>query len=148
MEHEGSLPGPRSVAHWSLSWATWIQLPPLSLFKVHFNIILHPHVDIPRGLETVILYTLLMCPHVVPISYTSTRSTWQCLVRPIHYSQCACHVRGSVVGWGTMLQTGRSRVPVPMRWIFFNWPNPTSRTMALGSTQPLTEMCTRKIPGG
>jgi hypothetical protein len=27
--------------------------------------------------------------------------------------------RGSVVGWGTMLQTGRSRVRVPMRWIFF-----------------------------
>jgi hypothetical protein len=28
-------------------------------------------------------------------------------------------VRGSVLGWGTMLQTGRSRVHVPMRWIFF-----------------------------
>jgi hypothetical protein len=26
--------------------------------------------------------------------------------------------RGSVVGWGTMLQAGRSRVRVPMRWIF------------------------------
>jgi hypothetical protein len=26
---------------------------------------------------------------------------------------------------------------------FFNWPNPSSRTMALGSTQPLTEMETR-----
>jgi hypothetical protein len=35
-----------------------------------------------------------------------------------------------------MLQTGRSRVRVPIRWIFFNWPNPSSRTMALGSTQP------------
>jgi hypothetical protein len=23
---------------------------------------------------------------------------------------------------------------------FFNWPNPSSRTMVLGSTQPLTEM--------
>jgi hypothetical protein len=55
--------------------------------------------------------------------------------------------RGSVVGWGTMLQTGRSRVRVPMRWLFFNWPNPSSRTMTLGSTQPLTEMSTRKIPG-
>jgi hypothetical protein len=27
-------------------------------------------------------------------------------------------VRGSVVSWGTMLQAGRSRVRVPMRWIF------------------------------
>jgi hypothetical protein len=36
------------------------------------------------------------------------------------------------------------------RWggFFFNWPNPSSRTMALVSTQPLTEMSTRKIPGG
>jgi hypothetical protein len=31
---------------------------------------------------------------------------------------------------------------------FFNWPNPSIRTIALGSTQPLTEMSTRKIPGG
>jgi hypothetical protein len=30
----------------------------------------------------------------------------------------------------------------------FNWSNPSSRTMALGSTQPLTEMCTRNLPGG
>jgi hypothetical protein len=28
--------------------------------------------------------------------------------------------RGSVVGWGTMLQAGRSRFRVPMRWIFFS----------------------------
>jgi hypothetical protein len=31
---------------------------------------------------------------------------------------------------------------------FFNWPNPSSRNMALGSTQPLTEMSTWNIPGG
>jgi hypothetical protein len=31
---------------------------------------------------------------------------------------------------------------------FFNLPNPSSRTMALGSTQPLTEMSTRNISGG
>jgi hypothetical protein len=29
----------------------------------------------------------------------------------------------------------------------FNWPNPFSRIMALGSTQPLTEMSTRNLPG-
>jgi hypothetical protein len=57
--------------------------------------------------------------------------------------------RGSIVGWGTMLRAGRSRVRVPMRSLnFFNWPNPSSRTMALGSTQPLTEMSTRNLPGG
>jgi hypothetical protein len=31
---------------------------------------------------------------------------------------------------------------------FLNLPNPSSLTMALGSTQPLTEMSTRNIPGG
>jgi hypothetical protein len=31
---------------------------------------------------------------------------------------------------------------------FFNLPNPSSRTMALGSTQPLIEISTRNLPGG
>jgi hypothetical protein len=31
---------------------------------------------------------------------------------------------------------------------FFIWPNPSSRTMALISTQPLTEMSTKNLPGG
>jgi hypothetical protein len=57
--------------------------------------------------------------------------------------------RGNVVGWGTMLQAGKSRVWLPMRLLdFFNWPNPSNRTKALGSTQPLTEMITRNLPGG
>jgi hypothetical protein len=30
----------------------------------------------------------------------------------------------------------------------FNLPNPSSRIMALGSIQPLTEMSTRNLPGG
>jgi hypothetical protein len=37
--------------------------------------------------------------------------------------------RGSVVGWGTMLQTGRSPVQVPDKVDFFN---PSNLTMALG----------------
>jgi hypothetical protein len=31
---------------------------------------------------------------------------------------------------------------------FFSWPNLSSRIMALGSTQPLTEMSIRNLPGG
>jgi hypothetical protein len=31
---------------------------------------------------------------------------------------------------------------------FFNWPNPSSRTMVLGLNQPLTEMSTRNLLGG
>jgi hypothetical protein len=48
-----------------------------------------------------------------------------------------------------MLQAGRSRFQVPMRSSdFFYSPNPSSHNMALGSTQPLTEMSTRNILGG
>jgi hypothetical protein len=50
-----------------------------------------------------------------------------------------------------VLQVGRSRDRVPMRWIFSNLRNPSGRSMALGSTQPLTEMITgnlEKKPGG
>jgi hypothetical protein len=47
-----------------------------------------------------------------------------------------------------MLQAGRSLVQVPYEVDFFNLPNPTSRTMALRLTQPLTEMSTRNLPGG
>jgi hypothetical protein len=47
-----------------------------------------------------------------------------------------------------MLHAGRSRVRIPMRSLdFFNVPNPSSYTMALGSTQPLTDMSIRNLPG-
>jgi hypothetical protein len=48
-----------------------------------------------------------------------------------------------------MLQAGRLPVRISKKSLdFFNLPNPSSRTMALGSTQPLTEMNTRNLPGG
>jgi hypothetical protein len=56
---------------------------------------------------------------------------------------------GNVVGWGTMLQHGMSRVRFQMKSLeFFNLPNPSSRTMVVGSTRPQTEMSTRNLPGG
>jgi hypothetical protein len=45
-----------------------------------------------------------------------------------------------------MLQAGKSPVRVPDEVDIFNLPNPSSRTMALGSTQPLTKMSTRNLP--
>jgi hypothetical protein len=47
--------------------------------------------------------------------------------------------------WGAMLQARKSGVRDPMRSLnIFGLPNPSSRIMALGFTQPLTEMSTRK----
>jgi hypothetical protein len=47
-----------------------------------------------------------------------------------------------------MLQAGRPPVRVPDEVDFFNLPNPSSHTTALGSTQPQTKMSTRNLPGG
>jgi hypothetical protein len=38
-------------------------------------------------------------------------------------------------------------IPDEVIW-FFSWPNPSSRIMAMGSDQPLTEMSTRDLPDG
>jgi hypothetical protein len=46
----------------------------------------------------------------------------------------------------TMTVGSRFRFPIVIG--FFEWPNPSSRTMTLGSTQPLTEMSIRNLPGG
>jgi hypothetical protein len=54
----------------------------------------------------------------------------------------------SVVGWGTVLQAGKSQVRFPTRYLDFSIDNPSSRTMSLGSTLPLAKMSTKNLPGG
>jgi hypothetical protein len=44
-----------------------------------------------------------------------------------------------------MLQTGRSRNRIAMRLIFSTLPNPSGSTMAVESTQPVTEISTRNL---
>jgi hypothetical protein len=63
----------------------------------------------------------------------------------ILYSETALYRKPFGIGHISMLQAGRSRDRVPMMWIFFNLLNSSSRTMVLGSTQPLS---TRNPPGG
>jgi hypothetical protein len=46
-----------------------------------------------------------------------------------------------------LCQSGKVAGSSPDDVDFFSWPNPSSRTMALGSTQPLTGMSTRNLPG-
>jgi hypothetical protein len=55
------------------------------------------------------------------------------------YIHSTYRVRGGTVGWGS--------IPDGLIEIL-HWLNPSGRTMALGSTQPLTEMNTRVIFGG
>jgi hypothetical protein len=52
--------------------------------------------------------------------------------------------RGGAAGRGTALQAERSRVRFPMEFFIVN---PYGRTMALGSTQPLTETVPAIFPG-
>jgi hypothetical protein len=56
--------------------------------------------------------------------------------------------RDSVVGSVTMLQAGRSRVRLSMRSLDFSIDLTFQQHYDLGSTQPLTEMSTRNLPGG
>jgi len=56
---------------------------------------------------------------------------------------------GGAVGWDIALQAGRFAGSISDGFIgIFHWRNPSGRNMALGSTQPLTEMSTRNIPWG
>jgi len=52
--------------------------------------------------------------------------------------------RGGAVGWGTALQGCGFDGAIGI----FHWHNLSGRTMALGLTQPLTEMSTRNISWG
>jgi hypothetical protein len=47
-----------------------------------------------------------------------------------------------------MLTSRKVAVSSPDEVVFFNLPNPSSCTKALGWTQPLTEMSSRNLPGG
>ena len=62
--------------------------------------------------------------------------------------QLSVGARGGTVGSGTALQARRSRVRFPMLSLEFFIDNPSGRTVALGLTQPLTEMSTRNISWG
>jgi len=98
----------------------------------------------------------LQALHYFPRSSYSAPNSLFCLQDCLYrwhfnrsFHTCTYGVRGGAVGWGTALQAGRSRVQFPMVSLdFFHWHNPAGRTMALGLTQPLTEMSTRNVSWG
>jgi hypothetical protein len=79
-------------------------------------------------------------PHVLLSTYYS----------PLIYPNLGVHVKGHAVAWLRHYTTSLKFMgSIPDEVIeFFNWPNPSSCTVALGSTQPLTEMRTRNFPAG
>jgi hypothetical protein len=145
---------------WRTEWH-WGRVPPAS----SFHRLLHTHlssrceysravvVGTPSRLGLMPQYELQKDPLIQDI--WEQKSSLRLFIRNLfnyikwyHTRLCVLGARGSLVGWGTMLQAGKSRDQVPMRWIFFNLPNPSRRTMALMSTQPLTEMSIRNLPWG
>jgi hypothetical protein len=111
----------------SISFQAWLSTPPLHThYRIQSASSRWPpyHQYDPRYEQTP---SLALTAHTITISKKEQRGTrWR-------------------NGWGTALQTGRSRD----RFVrIFHWHNPSGRTMAPGSTQPLTEMSTRNVSWG
>jgi hypothetical protein len=88
----------------------------------------------------VLFYVLFVCKYVL---YYCHRVSTQLQLTDISY-------HGGPRWHSAVLQIGRSLVRFQMEFQIgiFHWYNPSDRTMALRSTQPLTEMSTRRISWG
>jgi hypothetical protein len=103
----------------------------------------------------------------LPLSFSTYRSNWMTQNRNVKYTgnkvSCAriwklwniktlyrSHVGTAVAQWLRCCATNRKvagSIPADVIGLF-QWRNPSDRTIALGSTQPLTEMSTRSISWG
>jgi hypothetical protein len=104
------------------------------------------------NLESFLWKCLYFTHHLLPLRSDKSVPMWYIIyaAEQVSWDERKCNVglpelgvRGGAVGWGTALQTGRSRVRLPTESRIFQWLNPSGRIVALGSTQPLTEMSTR-----
>jgi hypothetical protein len=81
--------------------------------------------------------------------YTVTESNCTSLDQFVKHYSSKNEVLHVIYLWGHYATRRKVAGSIPHEVIgFFSWPNPSSRTIALESTQPLTEMSTRNIPGG
>jgi hypothetical protein len=81
------------------------------------------------GVQYTVMIGILVC---------SASGQWLRFAGVPKFSKLLWSPRIRVVRWGTTLEAGSSPVRVQDEVDFFNLPNPSSRTMVLGSTQPLT----------
>jgi len=106
--------------------------------------------------EVDLLHLTCIGPCIVIYFYDKTDQMYQCIkfilfwvdtmFRTVFHSIIGD--RGST-GYGAVLQIGRSLVRFQLVSVDFSLTyNPSDRTMALGSTHPLTEMSTRTISWG
>jgi hypothetical protein len=110
----------------------------LNVWELRKICILHIHNNLSTG------YTY----YFYSVCWTQQKKTSSEIDNLIHPHLFQSGARGSVVVEALCYKPEGRRCESRMRWIFFNLPNPSSRIMALGSTQPLTEMSSRNLPGG
>jgi hypothetical protein len=81
--------------------------------------------------------------HRVMMAYGDWRYSYA-HIQPRHWMEVSGRLQVPVA-----LHTRKEPGSIPNEFTkFLNLPNPSSRTMALGSTQTLTEMSIRNLPGG
>ena len=120
----------------------------------------------PSNKYRVLLRLLVNDFNIIPIAASYERQQWEMTTMSHFHTKneyaeesprCSVYTLpisffwppGGAVGWGTALQAGRSRVRFPddVTGVSY-WHDPSGRIMALGSTQPVTEMSTRNISWG
>jgi hypothetical protein len=93
-----------------------------------------------------VLYSLLTHSHPLPLSHTLTHTLL--FTHVTHPSQSLSFTPAYLHTLHNATSRKVERSSPDEVDFFFKLPNPFSRTMALRSTQPLTEMSTRNLPGG
>ena len=103
-----------------------------------------PHIVLPEDPSEYYPPIYIWVFQMVSFSQVSPQNRIRILLSTLHNGGRA------VAQWLRHYATNRNVVgPVPDGIIgIFQWHNPSGRTMALGSTQPLTEMSTRSISWG
>jgi hypothetical protein len=112
-------------------------------------LVLFPRGQVGRGVNLTTQLHQVLRVRIRGAIATSKLPSWECLVN-YRTNITLCHKIRYVFesSWLEHYATNRKVTgSIPDVIAFFKWPNPSSRTMSLGSTQPLTETGTRDLSG-